>query len=73
NIKSIEDGESYKTSIKVLAGICEVDSLDKINIMNLAGAKIEEFVELNDVVKKETLFFDDKSVDEEDKKKLIEV
>ncbi|QXW65610.1 helix-turn-helix domain-containing protein [Streptobacillus moniliformis] len=73
NIKRIEDGENNKTSIKVLAGLCEVYSLDKINIMNLAGANIEEFVELNDIVKKATLFFNDKNVDEDDKKKLLEV
>ncbi len=41
--------------------------------MNLAGANIEEFVELNDIVKKATLFFNDKNVDEDDKKKLLEV
>ncbi|WP_064613720.1 hypothetical protein [Streptobacillus moniliformis] len=56
-----------------MAGLCEVYSLDKINIMNLAGANIEEFVELNDIVKKATLFFNDKNVDEDDKKKLLEV
>ena len=47
--------------------------MDQINILNLAGANIEEKAEYDDVVKKSALFFNNENVSEEDKKKLLEV
>ncbi|CAM3423241.1 RodZ family helix-turn-helix domain-containing protein [Pseudostreptobacillus hongkongensis] len=73
NIKRIEDDENTKAPIKVLATLSEVYGLDKINILNLAGANIEEKAEYDDVVKKSALFFNNENVSEEDKKKLLEV
>ena len=47
--------------------------MDKINILNLAGANIEEKSEYDDVLNKSALFFNNESISEEDKEKLFAV
>lgn len=72
NIKRIEDGESEKIPIKVLSGLCEIYKLDKINILNLAGANIEESNEADEILRKGSLLFNNQNIDEESKKKILE-
>lgn len=72
NIKRIEDNENEKTPIKVLSGLCEIYKLDKINILNLAGANIEESNEAEDIIKKGSLLFNDENIDEESKRKVLD-
>ena len=73
NIKRVEDDDNTKVPIKVLSALCEIYSLDKINILNLAGANIEEKSEYDDVLNKSALFFNNESISEEDKEKLFSV
>lgn len=73
NIKRIEDESNTKVPIKVLATLAEIYNIDKINVLNLAGANIEEKSEFDDVIAKSALFFNNENVSEEDKKKLLEV
>lgn len=73
NIKRVEDDDNTKVPIKVLSALCEIYLLDKINILNLAGANIEEKSEYDDVLNKSALFFNNESISEEDKEKLFAV
>lgn len=73
NIKRVEDDNNTKVPIKVLSALCEIYLLDKINILNLAGANIEEKSEYDDVLNKSALFFNNESISEEDKEKLFAV
>lgn len=72
NIKRIEDGDNLKAPIKVLAALAEIYRVDKINLLNLAGANINEDLELDSVLHKTSLLFNDENISDEDKKKMFE-
>lgn len=76
NIKRMEDGDNNKVPIKVLAGLSEIYSIDKMNILNMAGANIsledKEQFELNEFLAKGSLFFNDENISEDDKRKVID-
>ncbi|RRD39099.1 XRE family transcriptional regulator [Leptotrichia sp. OH3620_COT-345] len=84
NIKRLEDNKFDKVPIKVLSALAELFVLDKVTLFNLAGAALDETDErisklnkrertqLDDVMSSANHFFNDESINEEDKKKLYD-
>lgn len=73
NVKRLEDGENIKAPIKVISTLAEIYNVDKINLLNLAGANISEEVEMNSFLNKGALLFNNENISEEDKKKILDV
>ena len=84
NIKRIEDGEFEKVPVIVLNALAEIYNLDKIEVFNMAGADLTndlnkkmndlsriEKKELNDFLNEASFFFNDETVNEEDKEKFL--
>ena len=84
SIKRLENGEHEKVPIKVLSALAEIFNLDKIELFNLAGASLDKVsddrvLQLNKNEKNQydnfmqgaNLFFNDESVSEDDKDKLM--
>ena len=84
SIKRLENGEHEKVPIKVLSALAEIFNLDKIEIFNLAGASLNrvsddrvlqlnknEKVQYDNFMQGANLFFNDETVSEDDKDKLM--
>ena len=84
SIKRLENGEHEKVPIKVLSALAEIFNLDKIELFNLAGASLDkvsddrvlklnknEKIEYDNFVQEANLFFNDETVSEDDKDKLM--